>query len=92
MKIETFLEQKYQLIDNYKDGFEKEAVDHLFTEYFLDYDYVIGDWSYGKLRLKGFCEKQNPKYNQRNDIAQKREYLDTYCAYNCRYFVLQKVD
>lgn len=91
MKTETFLEQKYKLIDNYKDGYEKEAVEHLFTEYFLDYDYVIGDWSYGKLRLKGFCNPENPKCNPKNHIEYKKTYLDTYCAYNCRYFVLQKI-
>lgn len=91
MKTETFLEQKYQLMDNYKDGYEKEAVEHLFTEYFLDYDYVIGDWSYGKLRLKGFCNPENPKHNKRNDIEYKQTYLDTYCAYNCKYFVLRKI-
>ena len=66
MKTVTFLNQKYQLLENYKDGYESEAVEYLFTEYFLDYDYIIGDWSYGKLRLKGFCDKQNSKYNEKN--------------------------
>ena len=36
MKTVTFLNQKYQLLENYKDGYESEAVEYLFTEYFLD--------------------------------------------------------
>ena len=91
VKIEKFLDQKYQIIEDGKNGFERESVEHLFTDYFLDYDYIIGDWSYGKLRLKGFCDKTNPKYNTKNDINQKENYLKTYCAYQCRYFVLKKV-
>ena len=91
MKTVTFLKQKYQLLENYKDGYESEAVEYLFTEYFLDYDYIIGDWSYGKLRLKGFCDKQNSKYNEKNDIDKKELYLKQYCSYNCRYFILKKV-
>ena len=91
MKTVTFLNQKYQLLENYKDGYESEAVEYLFTEYFLDYDYIIGDWSYGKLRLKGFCDKQNSKYNEKNDIDKKELYLKQYCSYPCRYFILKKV-
>lgn len=90
MKTERFLEQDYQLIENYKDAYEKEAVAHLFTEYFQDYDYIVGDWSYGKLRLKGFCKQENPKYNEHNDIQRKDEYFQKYCAYNCGYFILER--
>ncbi|MBS7021597.1 MAG: YutD family protein [Firmicutes bacterium] len=90
MRTEKFLNQEYQLIENYKDAFDKDAVEHLFTEYFLDYDYVVGDWSYGKLRLKGFCKKENSRYNERNDIQKKEEYFQKYCAYNCGYFILER--
>ena len=41
MKTVTFLNQKYQLLENYKDGYESEAVEYLFTEYFLDYEECI---------------------------------------------------
>ena len=46
---------KYELMENYKDGFELDAVKEKFTDYFYDYDYILGDWSYGKLRLKGLA-------------------------------------
>ena len=50
-----------------------------------------GDWSYGKLRLKGFCDKNNKRYNKINDISLKEKYLKNQCAYHCNYFLIKKV-
>ena len=61
----------------------------LFTLY-GDYDYIIVDWAYGKLRLKGFCKKENKLFKELNDFEKKDEYLRNNCAYNCRYFILEK--
>lgn len=82
---------KYELIDNYKDGYELDAIKEKYTDYFEPYDYIIGDWSYGKLRLKGFCDKTNKICNRSNDIKFKEDYIKDLCAYECRYFVLKKV-
>ena len=49
----TLLNTKYTIV-NGKENFILEEVEHLFTEYFLDYDYILGDYAYNKLRLKGF--------------------------------------
>ena len=54
-------------------------------------DYILGDFAYGKLRLKGFCNKDNPKFNKINDINNKEKYLEKECAYKCKYFLLKKV-
>ena len=51
----------FKLIKNYKEGFDKEEIENKMTDYFDDYDYIVGDWAYGKLRLKGFCKKENKK-------------------------------
>lgn len=82
---------KYNLIENYKDGFDLETVKEKYTDYFNDYDYIIGDWSYGKLRLKGFCTKLNKMCNKINDIKFKDNYIKDLCSYECKYFVLEKV-
>ena len=50
---------EYEIIKNYKNGYNKEAFLNRYTEYFKDFDYVVGDWAYGKLRLKGFYDKGN---------------------------------
>ena len=81
----------YELIEEYKDGFDLEALNEKYTEYFDDYDYIVGDWAYEKLRLKGFCERTNKKCNRINDIKFKDKYLKDMCSYECRYFVLKKI-
>ena len=63
----------------------------MYTEYFYDYDYLLGDYAYNKLRLKGFCDKSNKKFNKINDYKGKDRYLKEQCAYKCKYFVLKKV-
>ena len=72
-------------------GFDKEIVENLITDYFNNYDYIVGEWSYGKLRLKGFCDKQNKMNNKINNIKILEQYLKENCAYDCKYFVLKKV-
>ena len=91
MKTYEF-KNKYQLEKNYKDGFDYEEVKKLWTDYFDEYDFVLGDWSYGKLRLKGFCDKKNKKYNQINDIKKIDDYISKHCAYDCKYFILKKTE
>lgn len=82
---------EFELIKDYKNGFEKEEIENRYTDYFDAYDYVVGDWSYGKLRLKGFCDKDNKLYNDINNYDNLEKYLKKDCAYDCKYFVLKKI-
>lgn len=88
MKLNDF---EYELIENYKDAFDLETVLNRITDYYDDYDYIVGDFAYGKLRLKGFCDKNNKLYKEYNDISKKDEYIKKECAYDCKYFVLKKI-
>lgn len=81
---------KYKIIKNYRDAYVEEALTNLFTDYFYDYDYVVGDWAYGKLRLKGFYKDDNKKVKQLNNIKYVDEYIKNNCAYDCKYFILEK--
>lgn len=80
----------YELIED-NNGYNEEEIISKTTDYFIPYDYIIGDWAYGKLRLKGFCDKKNKIYNKSNDISNKDTYIKENCAYGCRYFVLKKL-
>ncbi len=90
MKRYLINDKYYELIKNYNDGFDFTEVESKLTDYFDDYDYVFGDWSYGKLRLKGYFESNSPKRKEHNDIKIMDEYLKENCAYGCRHFLLKK--
>lgn len=87
----TINNNNYELIKDSRGGFEEEVVKEKLTDYFDEYDYVVGDWAYGKLRLKGFNDKENKNFKKINDSEKIDEYIENYCAYCCRYFVLKKI-
>jgi len=91
MKKYTINEKEYELIKDYRDGFDLAEVTEKLTEYFDDYDYILGDWAYSKLRLKGFCDKDNKIFKEINDYSLIEEYIKDNCAYNCKYFILKKI-
>lgn len=83
-------EKEYDLVKNHRDGFDEESVTSRVTDYFEDYDYIFGDWAYGKLRLKGFYKEDNKKVKDLNNIKKLEDYIKDNCAYDCRYFLLEK--
>ena len=87
----TVENNKYELITNYRDAFDKDEFIKCCTDYFYDYDYIVGDIAYSKLRLKGFYDSKNKKAKKLNDYKYLDDYLKNYCANDCRYFVVKKV-
>lgn len=83
---------EYQLIKDYKNALNLEELAEKYTEYFSEFDYVLGDYSYDKLRLKGFCNKNNKNLREINDYENIDKYLENYCSYECRYFIIEKLD
>ncbi len=92
MKCLIINDKKYELIKNYKDGYDQTETESKLTEYFDNFDYILGDWSYGKLRLKGFCKKENKNFKKINDYEKVNEYISNNCAYGCKFFILEKID
>jgi len=89
MKIEVE-NKEYELIKNYKDAFNKEEFISKYTDYFYDYDYIVGDIAYGKLRLKGFYDEKNKKVKDMNNFKYVDKYIKNNCAVDCKYFILKK--
>ena len=84
------LDNEYELIENYNNAFDEEEFTNKCTEYFLDFDYIVGDIAYGKLRLKGFNKKGSKNYKEINDYDNVSKYIKENCAYGCKYFILEK--
>lgn len=84
-------DKAYQIIEDYKNGFNEDEFNSKLTDYFYDYDYIVGDWAYGKLRLKGFYDSTNKKVKDLNNYKKARDYLQKDCAYGCRYFIAKRV-
>lgn len=85
MKV-VIREQNFELIKNEREGFDLKVVEERLTDFFDGYDYIVGDWSYDKLRLKGF----NDKGNKFNDYKNVDRYIIDNCAYGCRHFILKR--
>lgn len=88
IKVENI---EYKLIENYRDAFDKEMFLARYTDYYKDYDYIVGDIAYSKLRLKGFNNKCNKNFNHINDYDGVKKYIKENCAFDCRYFILEKI-
>ena len=80
----------YEIIENYKEGYNEDEFIRKCTDYFYEYDYIVGDWAYGKLRLKGFFDKSNKKCREINDFSNLDKYLSENCAFGCSYFVAKR--
>lgn len=83
--------KKYKIIDNVKEGFQEEVLKERFSDILTKYDYIVGDWGYEQLRLKGFYHDQNAKAAIDTKISTLDDYLYEYCNFGCAYFVLKKM-
>lgn len=81
--------KKYEVIEG-KDVIDTELLQEKITDYFDEFDYILGDYAYSKLRLKGFNEKTNKNFKPLNDYAKIHDYIKNNCAYGCKYFILKK--
>ena len=84
-------DNKYKLIKDYREGFDKDLFLEKYTSFFNEYDYIVGDIAYSKLRLKGFTKKGNKINNKINDYDNLDKYLKENCAFDCKYLILEKV-
>lgn len=91
MKSYVFNDNSYELVVNYRDGFVYDDVRERFTDFFDRFDYVCGDWAYGKLRLKGFFDESNKNVKRLNNYKFIDNYLKDNCANDARYFVIKKI-
>lgn len=83
-------EQLYHLVIDYREGFDLEAFKNRYQEYFDKFDFIVGDWGFEQLRLRGFYQINQRKVPREQTIDHLDEYLKEYCNFGCKYFVLAK--
>lgn len=82
----------YQLIEEVKDGFDETAFTERYSDILSKYDFIVGDWGYEQLRLKGFYDDQNTKANFDTKVSTLDDYLFEYCNFGCAYFIVKRID
>lgn len=80
----------YELVKENKNGWNLEAFRERYSEVLDRYDYIVGDWGYSQLRLKGFFKEENHKGNKESSIAVLHDYLNEYCNFGCAYFIVER--
>lgn len=83
--------RQYKLVMNYREGFDAQRLGERYSEVLARYNYIVGDWGYEQLRLKGFFEVTNRKALPDQRIDMLEDYLYEYCNFGCAYFVIQRV-
>lgn len=83
--------QRYELLEDFRDGWSEEAFKERYSEVLNKYDYVVGDWGHEQLRMRGFFENDRKKVPHDFKIGTLEDYLLEYCNFGCAYFVLKKV-
>lgn len=82
----------YELVKEYRDGFNGEELAKRFSNILSKYDYIVGDWGYDQLRLKGFYDKSNPQFNPEQGVDTIEDYLYEDCNFGCAYFIIHNDD
>ncbi|WP_218033956.1 YutD-like domain-containing protein [Paenibacillus koleovorans] len=82
----------YEVVVDYRNAYNFEALRDRYSEVLERYDYIVGDWGYNQLRLKGFFKEANQKSTRDTTVAGLKDYLNEYCNFGCAYFVLERVN
>ncbi|WP_042352223.1 YutD family protein [Bacillus massiliigorillae] len=82
---------QYEVVEDFRNGFNEEAFKARYSDILNKYDFVVGDWGYGQLRLRGFFEDQNQKASFDTKISTLSEYLYEFCNFGCPYFVVKRL-
>lgn len=82
----------YEVLVDHKNGWKPEAFRERYSEVLERYDYIVGDWGYNQLRLRGFFRDRHPKATKETAISSAEDYINEYCNFGCAYFIIEKVN
>lgn len=83
--------KSYEVIYEHKNAWNPEVFRGRYSEILERYDYILGDWGYSQLRLKGFFRDNHGNSTKDTTLSGMMDYINEYCNFGCAYFVLEKV-
>lgn len=83
--------KSYELVKEHRTAWNPEVFRERYSEVLERYDYIVGDWGYNQLRLKGFFKETHPKSTKDSSVSSIMDYINEYCNFGCAYFILEKV-
>lgn len=83
---------QYEIVKDHRDAFDAQRLSERYSSILDKYDYIVADWGFEQLRLKGFYDNQNRKVPQDKKISQLEDYLYEYCNFGAPYFVLKRLE
>jgi len=81
----------YEVVANVREGFDFAEFARRFSTILSKFDYIVGDWGFEQLRLKGFYAEDRAGAKQ-NQIDAVQDYLYESCNFGCAYFILHNLD
>lgn len=81
----------YEIVKDPDNCINREELTEKITDYFDSFDYIFGDYSYDKVRLKGYYDSKNKKAKDINDIKNLDDYIKNYCSFGAKIFLLKKI-
>ena len=82
--------KSYEIVQENRNGWNPEAFRDRYSEVLERYDFIVGDWGYSQLRLKGFFRDNHQKATKESNFSGMPDYINEYCNFGCAYFILEK--
>lgn len=82
--------KSYEIVQENRNGWNPEAFRDRYSEVLERYDFIVGDWGYSQLRLKGFFRDNHQKATKDSNLSSMPDYINEYCNFGCAYFILEK--
>ncbi|MEU6748763.1 YutD family protein [Spirillospora sp. NPDC046719] len=75
-------QRTFHIVHNYREAFDAEKLEQRFSDVLDKYDYIVGDWGFEQLRLKGFFSTSRRKMLADNKIDHLEDYVNEYWPRN----------
>ena len=83
--------QFFEIIEDYRECFDEETFVNRYSDILDKYEFIVGDFGYDQLRLKGFYKDSNKKAELSKRFSTIQDYLLEYCNFGCPYFILRRI-